>query len=65
MPKRKTVRGAAKRFKRTASGKIRRKKAYLRHILTTKSSKTKRNLRKAGYIDGRDEEAVKRMLPYL
>lgn len=65
MPKRKTVRGAAKRFKRTASGRIRRKKAYLRHILTTKSAKTKRNLRKAGYIDGRDEKAVERMLPYL
>jgi len=47
MPKMKTKRGAAKRFKLTGSGKIRRRRAYLRHILTAKTRKQKRNLGKA------------------
>ena len=47
MPKMKTNRGAAKRFKKTANGKIKRKKAFLRHILTKKDSKRKRALRKS------------------
>jgi len=62
MPKLKTNRGAAKRFKITASGKVRRSKAYLRHILTSKTTKQKRNLRKAGIISKADSVRVKKML---
>lgn len=65
MPKMKTNRGAAKRFKATGSGKIRRSKAFTSHILTSKSTKRKRNLRQSGLIDAADTKAVKRMLPYL
>ena len=65
MPKVKTNRGAAKRFKATGSGKIKRSKAYTSHILTKKSTKRKRNLRKSGLIDDSNRQAVKRMLPYL
>ena len=65
MPKMKTNRGAAKRFKATGSGKIRRSKAFSSHILTKKSTKRKRNLRKTGLIDAADTKAVRRMLPYL
>ena len=65
MPKMKTNRGAAKRFKATGSGKIKRNKAYSSHILTKKSTKRKRNLRKSGLIAESDVKAVKRMLPYL
>ena len=65
MPKMKTNRGAAKRFKATGSGKIRRSKAFTSHILTKKSTKRKRNLRKSGLIASVDVKAVKRMLPYL
>ena len=65
MPKVKTNRGAAKRFKATGSGKIKRRKAYTSHILTKKSTKQKRNLRKAGLVDESNVKAVKRMLPYL
>ncbi len=65
MPKMKTHRGAAKRFKATGSGKIRRSKAFTSHILTKKSTKRKRNLRKSGLISASDSRAVRRMLPYL
>ena len=65
MPKVKTNRGAAKRFKATGSGKIKRRKAFSSHILTKKSTKRKRNLRKSGLIDESNTKAVKRMLPYL
>ena len=65
MPKMTTNRGAAKRFRATGSGKLRRNKAYSSHILTKKSSKRKRNLRKPGLIADADVKAVKRMLPYL
>ncbi len=65
MPKMKTNRGAAKRFKATGSGKIRRSKAFTSHILTKKSTKRKRNLRKSGLIVDANRKAVKRMLPYL
>ncbi|RUM48115.1 MAG: 50S ribosomal protein L35 [Desulfocapsa sp.] len=65
MPKMKTNRGAAKRFKATGSGKIRRNKAFTSHILTKKSTKRKRKLRKAGLIVAADTKAVRRMLPYL
>ncbi len=65
MPKMKTNRGAAKRFKATGTGKIRRSKAFTSHILTKKSTKRKRNLRKSGLISAADTKSVKRMLPYL
>lgn len=65
MPKVKTNRGAAKRFTATGSGKIKRSKAYSSHILTKKTTKRKRNLRKSDLIADSDRRAVKRMLPYL
>jgi large subunit ribosomal protein L35 len=65
MPKVKTHRGAAKRFSVTGTGKIRRKKAYHSHILTKKSAKRKRNLRKSGILDERDTPGIKRLIPYL
>ncbi len=65
MPKMKTNRGAAKRFKATGSGKIKRNKAYSSHILTKKSTKRKRNLRKSGLIAEADVKAIRRLLPYL
>ncbi len=65
MPKIKTRRGAAKRFKKTGSGKIRRSKAYRRHILTKMSSKRKRHLRKQTLVDAADVPRVRRLLPYL
>lgn len=62
MPKIKTQRGAAKRFKLTGSKKVKRNKAYARHILTKKTSKRKRNLRKSGLVAASEEHRVKRML---
>ncbi|HID15383.1 MAG TPA: 50S ribosomal protein L35 [Candidatus Atribacteria bacterium] len=64
MPKMKTHRGAAKRFKVTGTGKIKRKKAYKSHILTKKTTKRKRNLRKLTIIDKSDYKRVKELLPY-
>ena len=65
MPKQKTSRGAAKRFKVTGSGKLKRRKAYLRHILTHKGRKQKRNLGKAVVVDATNAKAIQRLLPYL
>ena len=65
MPKMKTHRGAAKRFKKTGSGKLKRAKAFKSHILTKKSQKRKRNLRKAGYASVTQEKTMKKLLPYL
>jgi large subunit ribosomal protein L35 len=65
MPKMKTNRGAAKRFKATGGGRIRRSKAFSSHILTKKSTKRKRNLRKTTLIAGVDQRAIRRMLPYM
>ncbi|PRR76838.1 50S ribosomal protein L35 [Clostridium liquoris] len=65
MPKMKTHRGAAKRFKVTGTGKLKRAKAFKSHILTKKSTKTKRNLRKTGYVAGCQEKTMKNLLPYL
>ena len=62
MPKMKTNCSAKKRFKRTASGKFKREKAYRSHILTKKSRKTKRNLRTSTTVHPTDEKRVKRML---
>jgi len=64
MPKMKTHKGAAKRFKITASGKVKAKKAGLRHILGYKSTKRKRNLRAPGMLQDMDAANVKKLLPY-
>ena len=64
MPKLKTHRGAAKRFKLTASGKVKRNKANRSHILTGKPAKRMRQLRNATLVDKTNEKAIKRMLPY-
>ncbi len=64
MPKMKTNRGAAKRFKLTASGKIKRNKAFASHILTKKNTKKKRNFRRPGLVDQNDAAQVRRLLPY-
>ncbi len=65
MPKHKSVRGASKRFKKTGTGKVKRKKAFLRHILTKKTTKNKRGLRKSGLIAESDMGEVRALLPYL
>lgn len=62
MSKQKTHKGAAKRFKLTASGKVKRKKAYGRHILTKKTRKRKRGLRKAALVSVADNANVREML---
>ena len=64
MPKIKTRRSAAKRFKATGSGEFKRAKAYKSHILEKKSPARKRNLRKAGLISKADHDRVSKMLPY-
>jgi large subunit ribosomal protein L35 len=64
MPKMKTHRGAAKRFSFTKSGKVKRGKAYRSHILTKKSSKRKRNLRKTGYASVAEAKNIRILLPY-
>lgn len=65
MPKMKTSRAAAKRFKKTGSGELKRSKAYKSHILTKKSAKRKRNLRKATVTDSTNSKVMKKILPYL
>ena len=65
MPKIKTHRGAAKRFKVTGSGKVKRKRAFLRHILSTKTRKQKRRLRQSTLVAETDVRAIKRLIPYL
>jgi len=65
MPKVKTNRGAAKRFKTTGSGKIARNKAFSSHILTKKTSKRKRNLRKSTLVDSANLKQVSKLIPYL
>ncbi len=62
MPKQKTNRSAAKRFSKTGSGKFRRNKAYHSHILTKKSPKRKRNLRKSTLVSKADEKRARRLL---
>lgn len=64
MPKMKTHRGAAKRFKVTGSGKFKRSHAYKSHILEKKSPKRKRNLRKSALISKADQKRVAKLLPY-
>jgi large subunit ribosomal protein L35 len=65
MPKIKTHRGAAKRFSVTGSGKIRRNKAFASHILTTKTTKRKRNLRQSTILDHANEKAIKKLILYM
>ncbi len=65
MPKIKTSKAASKRFKVTGTGKLKRMKAYKSHILTKKSTKRKRNLRKATVADATNVKAMKKILPYL
>ena len=64
MPKLKTHSGAAKRFKKTATGKIKRGNAFIRHILTSKPTKRKRHLDTDGLVSTADAPKVKRMIPY-
>ena len=64
MPKLKTHRGAAKRFKKTASGKFLRGQSKMRHILTSKETKTKRKMRKSSLVSDGDLAKVLRMIPY-
>ena len=65
MPKMKTRRAAAKRFKVTGTGKLKRNKAYKRHILTKKTTKNKRNLRHATIVDATNVKNMKKVLPYI
>ena len=65
MPKMKTSRAAAKRFKVTGTGKLKRSKAYKRHILTKKSTTRQRNLRPAAITNAPNVKNKKKILPYL
>ena len=64
MPKLKTHRGAAKRFKKTGTGKIMRRHSFARHILTSKKRSRKRRLRKSVVADATNTRALRAMLPY-
>ncbi len=64
MPKLKTHKGAAKRFKKTATGKVKRGRSHLRHILTSKSTKRKRKMRGGALVSEGDKRKVLRMIPY-
>lgn len=65
MPKIKTNSGAAKRFKKTASGKIKRGCAFTSHILTSKTRKCKRNLRQGGLVAAADAKNIAQLIPYM
>ena len=65
MPKMKTSRAAAKRFKVTGPGVLKRNKAYMRHILPKKTTNTKRNLRKPAMTDQTNVKNMKKILPYM
>jgi large subunit ribosomal protein L35 len=65
MPKIKTNSGAAKRFKKTGSGKIKRSHGFTSHILTSKSTKRKRNLRKGALVSAVDAKNIAKLIPYL
>lgn len=64
MPKMKTHRGAAKRFRVTGSGKVRRNHGYKSHILTKKSAKRKRNLRKPTLVAETEQKRILKLIPY-
>ena len=61
----KTKKGAAKRFQVTGTGKIKRKKAFLRHKLSSKTSQQKRDLRKSGLVSSVETKRIKKLIPYL
>lgn len=65
MPKIKTNRGAAKRFSKTGSGKVKRAHAFTSHILTHKSRKRKRNLRQANTVASVDHKNICALIPYM
>ncbi len=65
MPKMKTNKAASKRFKKTGTGELKRMKAYKSHILTKKTAKRKRNLRKAALTDSTNIKNMKKILPYI
>jgi len=65
VPKIKTNRAAAKRFKVTGSGKIKRNKGFKRHILSNKSKKRKRNLRRATMVAAVEQKNIRKLVPYL
>lgn len=65
MPKMKTHRGLAKRVKMTGTGKLKRSHSFTSHILTKKTPKRKRNLRKATLVSKGDMKRIKTLLPYL
>lgn len=65
MPKMKTHRGAAKRLRKTGTGKLRHQKKNKRHILTKMSTKRKRHLREVGEISSADKKRIKQLVPYL
>ncbi len=64
MPKMKSHRGAAKRFKKTGSGKIKRSKAFASHLLGGKSPKRKRKLRQAGLVSAQEHKRISKLIPY-
>ena len=64
MPKMKSNSGAAKRFRKTGTGKIKRNSAFTSHILTSKTTKRKRNLRQSSILSPGDAKRVQRLLPY-
>jgi len=65
MPKIKTNRSAAKRFTFTKSGKVKHKKAYLRHLLSSKGRARKRHLRRPGILNAADARTTRKLVPYL
>jgi large subunit ribosomal protein L35 len=65
MPKMKTHKGAAKRFKKTGTGKLKRNHAFKNHILTKKSPKRKRQLRKAGLVSRGDQKRIESLIAYV
>jgi large subunit ribosomal protein L35 len=65
MPKIKTNRGAAKRFGRTGSGKVKRRRAFHSHILTSKNKKRKRRLRTGTIVHPVDAKNIKKLIPYI
>lgn len=64
MPKMKTSSSAKKRFSKTSTGRIKICKAFRRHLLTEKSAKRKRNMRRIGYLSGADQRNISKILPY-
>ncbi|WKB36781.1 50S ribosomal protein L35 [Terrilactibacillus sp. S3-3] len=62
MPKMKTHKGAAKRFKKTGSGKLKRNHAFTSHMMSNKSQKQKRSLRKSGVLSSADEKRISKLI---